>query len=60
MAGEIVIDLQPTCDADDHAIYFGQIGDFSTYSFAVCDTGIAGTVAVTPPGGDLFAVGRAS
>ena len=24
-AGEIVIDWQPTCDADDHAIYFGPL-----------------------------------
>jgi len=53
-AGEIVIDWQPTCDADDHAIYFGPLGDFSTYTFAVCNAGMAGTFSVTPPGGDLF------
>ncbi len=51
---EIVIDWQPTCDAHDHAIYFGSLGSFTSYIDAVCDAGMSGSRSVTPPGGDLF------
>jgi hypothetical protein len=54
--GEIVIEWQPTCDADDHAIYFGTLREFSTYTFAVCDAGMGGTFGLVPPDGDLFFV----
>jgi hypothetical protein len=52
--GEIVIDWQPTCDADDHAIYFGTLRAFGSYTWALCDAGMGGTWTGVPPAGDLF------
>jgi hypothetical protein len=54
--GEIVIEWQPTCDADDHAIYFGALGEFAAYTWAACDAGMSGSYSLFPPGGDLFFV----
>jgi hypothetical protein len=54
LPGEVVIEWQPTCDADDHAIYFGTLGSFDSYAFAECDVGTSGSWPVTLPGGDLF------
>jgi hypothetical protein len=54
LPGEIVIDWQPTCDAHDHAIYFGSMGNYSSYIDAACDAGISGSWSVIPPGGNVF------
>jgi hypothetical protein len=51
---EIVIDWQTTCDAHDHAIYFGSVGNYTSYIDAVCDAGISGSRSVIPPGGNVF------
>jgi len=50
----LTIDWQPTCNAEGHVLYFGQLGNFGTYTEAVCDVGIDGTVEMTAPVGDLF------
>jgi hypothetical protein len=52
--GEVIVDWQPTCDANDHAIYFGSLGSFASYTDAVCDAGMSGSWSLTPPGGNLF------
>jgi hypothetical protein len=52
--GEVIIDWQPTCDAHDHAIYFGSVGSFTSYIDAVCDAGMSGSRTVTPAAGNIF------
>jgi hypothetical protein len=54
--GDVIIEWQPTCNADDHVIYFGSLGSFSSYTDAECSAGMSGTWTGTLPGGDLFFV----
>jgi hypothetical protein len=50
----LTIDWQPTCDVSDHALYYGSLGDFDSYTDAVCSVGMTGTVSVPSPAGDVF------
>ncbi len=50
----MTITWQPTCSADGHAIFFGQLGSFAAYTDAECAAGITGTHTMTPPPGNLF------
>ncbi len=52
--GILTIFWQPTCSADNHAVFFGNIGNFSNYTAAECVTGVTGAHPLTPPPGDIF------
>jgi cysteine-rich repeat protein len=53
-AGLLSIDWQPTCSASGHVLYFGDLGNFGTYTQANCDIGNSGSVTLSPPAGDLY------
>lgn len=61
LTGMLLIHWQPTCSADNHAAYFGPLGDFSSYSSAECVMGVTGDQPVpAPPGNVFFVVAGAS
>jgi hypothetical protein len=42
------------CNAADHVLIVGELGDFRTATTVVCSIGRDGTYTVTPPAGDLW------
>jgi hypothetical protein len=57
----LIIHWQPTCSADNHAAYFGPIGEFYNYTSAECVMGATGNQPVdAPPGNVFFVVAGAS
>jgi hypothetical protein len=54
VSGILTINWQPTCSADNHAAFFGNIGDFSTYTSAECVMGVSASHPMYPPAGDIF------
>ncbi len=48
--GEITIQYTPACDATDHAVYFGDLAQVSSYTYAgaECSAGTSGTFGFDP------------
>ncbi len=43
-----------TCNAADHAMIIGNLGDFQTATSVICSIGSSGAYTVTPPSGDSW------
>jgi hypothetical protein len=58
--GTGLIDMTYTaaCDANDHTIYYGDIGNVATYAYsgAECSIGITGNYSFDPGAGSFFFV----
>ncbi len=50
---DIGYDTRP-CNAADHAIVYGSIGEFSHVTQADCSVGSSGGASVIPPSGDVW------
>ena len=59
---DLEISYDIACNANDHALLFGNLGDFTTVTAADCSIGNSGSATSTPPAGDLWflVAGRAS
>jgi hypothetical protein len=51
---DLEISYDITCNAPDHALLFGTLGDFTTVTAADCSIGYSGSATSTPPAGDLW------
>ena len=49
---EIGYDL--ACNASDHTVFFGNLGDFTTVTAADCSIGNSGLATSTPPAGNVW------
>ena len=58
LTGEISISYESSCETDQNNIYYGALGDVSTWNWTdeVCDVGTGGTAAFTPIGDSIFFV----
>ncbi len=56
ISGEITIAYTPGCDAQDHAIHFGDLAGVASYTYtgAGCSIGTSGTAVFDPGPGDVF------
>ena len=67
LPGQLTIAWQPTCDGDDHALYFGTIGTWPiydpaqleqipspAYDNAICSVGTSGVMVIDDLPGDLY------
>jgi beta-glucanase (GH16 family) len=52
--GDLEISYDTGCNAPDHALFFGSLGEFSTVAAAECSIGNSGSAGVTPPAGDVW------
>ena len=50
----IDVSYDVTCNASDHTLLFGAIGDFTTVTAADCSIGNSGTATSSPPVGDVW------
>jgi len=50
----LTLTWQPTCNAEGHVLYYGNLGQYGVYTNAVCDIGMTGSVTVSPPSYDVF------
>jgi hypothetical protein len=51
---DLEISYDIACNANDHALLFGNLGDFTTVTAADCSIGNSGSATSTPPAGDLW------
>jgi hypothetical protein len=51
---DLEISYDISCNAPDHALFFGNLGDFSTVTAADCSIGSSGSAISTPPAGDIW------
>jgi hypothetical protein len=56
VAETIDVTYTPSCDATDHTIYFGPLGDVAGYGYsgALCHAGDSGSATFDPGPGDFF------
>ncbi len=56
VTGEIVVSYTPACDSSNHTIYFGDLADVSTHTYAdaICWLGAGGTARFDPDRDDAF------
>lgn len=56
--GQIDVQFQPACDANDHTVYWGDLSQVSSYAWsgATCGLGIAGSASFDPGTGNVFFV----
>jgi hypothetical protein len=50
----LTVTWEPTCNAEGHVLYYGNLGQYGVYTDAVCDIGMTGSVTVLPPSYDVF------
>jgi hypothetical protein len=43
-----------TCNASNHTVFYGLLGDYSTVITADCSIGNGGSVTTTPPPGNVW------
>jgi len=51
---DLEISYDIACNAHDHALLFGTLGEFTTVTAADCSIGNSGSATATPPAGDLW------
>jgi hypothetical protein len=51
---DLEISYDIACNASDHALLFGDPGDFTTVTAADCLIGDSGSATSTPPAGDVW------
>jgi hypothetical protein len=52
--GDLQIGYDITCNASDHLLVYGSIGDFTSVTAADCSIGNSGTTTSTPPAGSIW------
>ena len=54
--GEVLLEYTPACDASNHTIYYGPLGDVSNHGYtgAECHAGNTGSASFDPGPGDFF------
>jgi hypothetical protein len=54
--GAVDVTYTPSCDTVNHAIYYGDLAEVSsyTYSGAECSVGVSGTASFDPGSGSVF------
>ncbi len=51
---DLEISYDIACNASDHALFFGNLGDFTTVTAADCSIGNSGSATSTPPAGNVW------
>ena len=51
---DLEVSYDIACNASDHALFFGNLGDFTTVTAADCSIGSSGSATSTPPAGDVW------
>jgi hypothetical protein len=51
---DLEISYDTECNASDHTLLFGDLGDFTTVTAADCLIGNSGSATSTPPAGDIW------
>jgi hypothetical protein len=54
LTNNLTLMWQPTCNAEGHVLYYGNLGQYGVYTQAVCDIGMTGSITVSAPSYDVF------